>query len=85
MSNTNQVEYKTYHCLIHKKIIHYFKNHDHITGKFHCWDCVRDLNTKKEKKYNEQGIQRDPGEGQEALQDGGGEFQGAVQGSWQAG
>jgi hypothetical protein len=40
-------EYERYYCPIHKITIIYFKEHNHISGKYHCWDCIRDSNNKK--------------------------------------
>jgi hypothetical protein len=47
---TPAVEYITYKCKIHNKIIYFFKSDSHITGKYHCWDCQREENIKTNKE-----------------------------------
>lgn len=43
---TPAVEYQTYNCKVHNKIIYFFKSDNYITGYFHCWDCQREENIK---------------------------------------
>ena len=38
---TPAVEYQTYNCKVHNKIIYFFKSDNYITGYFHCWDCIK--------------------------------------------
>lgn len=59
MSGLKEVEYKVYYCEVHKKYIHYFKSNDHVTGFYHCWDCVYERNKKKSHERNNG---TDPGE-----------------------
>jgi len=42
----SSVEYLIYHCKVHNKSIYYFKTDNHITGKFHCWECQAKENHK---------------------------------------
>ena len=44
------IAYQIYHCKIHKKYIHFFKEDSHRTGLHHCWDCVHDELQKKSKQ-----------------------------------
>jgi hypothetical protein len=46
---TALLEYLTYHCKVHQKFIYYFKADSHITGKYHCFDC---LNEERKHKSN---------------------------------
>jgi hypothetical protein len=44
------IAYQIYHCKIHKKHIHFFKEDAHRTGLHHCWDCLHDEIQKKSKQ-----------------------------------
>jgi hypothetical protein len=56
MASYNGIEYSIYKCLIHKKTIHYYKSHNHITGKFHCWDCSFEHDKANAKPYKSEVI-----------------------------
>lgn len=74
----NGIEYEIYYCPVHKKHIHYFKANRAFKG-YHCWDCIRESNLKKE-KYHERGEQEEVGEDQGDLRDSREGLQGADQG-----
>lgn len=50
------IAYQIYHCKVHKKYIHFFKEDAHRTGYHHCWDCIheeRDKKSRQERKLSE--------------------------------